>query len=282
MKIYKYYNFLLILFFISCSNSIKDDDFYNNTPLNNYNSLIKSKEIEWITDGDLSGVTLNFDTGNLFFIENRHNTIWEADTNMNLIRTINGKDFGDSEDIVYLGNQEFGIINEEGYLFLGNIPLSKNDILINSKNFNKIKYMDHSGNKGPEGLAYDISRNIFFSVKEKNPMVFYYFQISNLKTNQTGVDPIIPFNANKWDDNFVTDLSGVLYDDRSNRVLVLSDESKKIIDINYKTGEIFGVLKIPEMIQPEGISFYNKNYDLIIVSEPNFFSKYKFVNKNNK
>ena len=40
---------------------------------------------------------------------------------MNLIRTINGKDFGDSEDIVYLGNQEFGIINEEGYLFLGNI-----------------------------------------------------------------------------------------------------------------------------------------------------------------
>ena len=138
--------------------------------------------------------------------------------------------------------------------------------------------MDHSGNKGPEGLAYDIRRNIFFSVKEKNPMVFYYFQISDLKTNQTAVDPVIPFNANKWDDNSVTDLSGALYDDRSDRVLVLSDESKKIIDINYKTGEIFGVLKIPDMIQPEGISFYNNNYDLIIVSEPNFFSKYKFVN----
>ena len=87
-----------------------------------------SKEIEWITAGDLSGVTLNFDTETLFFIENRYNTIWEADTDMNLIRTINGKDFGDSEDIVYLGNQEFGIINEEGYLFLGNIPLNENDI----------------------------------------------------------------------------------------------------------------------------------------------------------
>ena len=76
MKIYKYYNFLLILFLISCSNSYKDNDSYNDSPLNNYNSLIKSKEIEWITAGDLSGVTLNFDTGTLFFIENRHNTIW--------------------------------------------------------------------------------------------------------------------------------------------------------------------------------------------------------------
>ena len=115
--------------------------------------------------------------------------------------------------------------------------MNENDISIKSKNFNKIKYMDHSGNKGPEGLAYDISRNIFFSVKEKNPMVFYYFQISDLKTNQTAVDPIIPVNANKWDDNSVTDLSGALYDDRSDRVLVLSDESKKIIDIvKVKTG----------------------------------------------
>ena len=118
MKINKYYNFFLILVFISCSNSSQDNNLQYDSPLNNYTPLIKSREIEWITAGDLSGVTLNFNTETLFFIENRNNTIWESDTNMNLIRTINGKDFGDSEDIVYLGNQEFGIINEEGYLFL--------------------------------------------------------------------------------------------------------------------------------------------------------------------
>ncbi len=280
MKIYKYYIFFLILVFISCSNSSQDNDLQYNSPLNNYTPLIKSKEIEWITAGDLSGVTLNFNTGTLFFIENRHNTIWESDTNMNLIRTINGKDFGDSEDIVYLGNQKFGIINEEGYLFLGIIPLGKNDISINSKNFNKIKYMEHSGNKGPEGLGFDIRKNIIFSVKEKNPMVFYYFELNQLKTNETIIDPIIPFNANKWNDDFVTDLSGALYDDRSERVLVLSDESKKIIDVNYKSGEIHGSLNVDEMYQPEGLSFYNKNHDLLIVSEPNFFSKYRF--KKNK
>jgi len=280
VKIYKYYIFFLILVFISCSNSSQDNDLQYNSPLNNYTPLIKSKEIEWITAGDLSGVTLNFNTGTLFFIENRHNTIWESDTNMNLIRTINGKDFGDSEDIVYLGNQKFGIINEEGYLFLGIIPLGKNDISINSKNFNKIKYMEHSGNKGPEGLGFDIRKNIIFSVKEKNPMVFYYFELNQLKTNETIIDPIIPFNANKWNDDFVTDLSGALYDDRSERVLVLSDESKKIIDVNYKSGEIHGSLNVDEMYQPEGLSFYNKNHDLLIVSEPNFFSKYRF--KKNK
>lgn len=280
MKINKYYIFFLILVFISCSNSSQDNDLQYDSPLNNYTPLIKSREIEWITAGDLSGVTLNFNTGTLFFIENRHNTIWESDTNMNLIRTINGKDFGDSEDIVYLGNQEFGIINEEGYLFLGNIPLGENDISINSKNFNKIKYMDHTGNKGPEGLAFDKSENIFFSVKEKNPMVFYYFQLTDLKTNKKTIDPIVPFDINKWDDNLFTDLSGALYDDRSGRVLVLSDESKKIIDINYKSGEILGSLNVDEMYQPEGLSFYNKNHDLLIVSEPNFFSKYRF--KKNK
>ena len=276
IKLYKLL-YLQIFIFISCSNVEIKEEFKIETPLKDYSPISKAVEIDWITDGDLSGVTLNHDSQTLYFIENKFNTIWEADTNMNLIRTIQGNGFGDSEDLIYLGNNEFGIVNEAGNLFIGIIPISQNNISIKEEDFQRIKFMDHNGNKGPEGVAYDFENNHFFFVKEKNPMEFYFFQRPSSDENFLLINPTIPFNAENWNGVVVTDLSGVTFDNRSGRVLVLSHESRKVLDINFMTGEIMGLLSIPEMIQAEGISFYNKSHDIIIVSEPNFYSKYKYL-----
>ena len=94
---------------------------------------------------------------------------------MNLIRSIQGNGFGDSEDIIYLGNNEFGIVNEEGNLFVGLIPIDQNNISIKKENFQKIKFMDHKGNKGTEGVAYNFKNNCFFAVKEKTPHGILFF-----------------------------------------------------------------------------------------------------------
>jgi len=113
-------------------------------------------------------------------------------------------------------------------------------------------------------------------------MEFYFFQRPSSKENFLSINPTIPFNAESWNGVVLTDLSRVAFDNRSGRVLVLSDESRKILDVNFMNGEIMGLLSIPEMMQAEGISFYNKSYDIIIVSEPNFYSKYKYLRNKKK
>jgi len=113
-------------------------------------------------------------------------------------------------------------------------------------------------------------------------MEFYFFQRPSSKENFLSINPTIPFNAEDWNLSVMTDLSGITFDNRSGRVLILSDESRKIIDVDFINGEIMGLLSIPEMTQAEGISFYNNLYDIIIVSEPNFYSKYKYLRNKKK
>ena len=70
------------------------------------------------------------------------------------------------------------------------------------------------------------------------------------------------------------DLSALTFDERTGRILILSEDSHRIIDVDPETGTIHGVLDMSDATQHEGISFYNNNYDLIITSEPNYFTTY--------
>ena len=116
-----------------------------NSPLEYYSQEIIPTEISWIYD-DLSGVTLNSSSNTLFMIENDEGKIWELDTNFNYIRTILGGQFGDEEDIVYLNNDDYAIVTEEGDLYIGKLNLSDNDI--DPSDFQKITFNQHNGNSG--------------------------------------------------------------------------------------------------------------------------------------
>ena len=112
-----------------------------NSPLEYYSQEIIPTEISWIYD-DLSGVTINSSSNTLFMIENDEGKIWELDTNFNHIRTILGGQFGDEEDIVYLNNDDYAIVTEEGDLYIGNLDFSDNDI--DPNNFQKITFSEHN------------------------------------------------------------------------------------------------------------------------------------------
>ena len=93
-------------------------------------------------------------------------------------------------------------------------------------------------------------------------------------SSDTIIIPDIPFSAEEKFYGIMEDLSSITYDYRTNRVLILSDETHRLIDVNPLTGDIYSILNIDNMEQPEGVSFINENYDLIIVGEPNYFIKY--------
>ncbi len=239
-----------------------------NSPLTNYIEEVPPTEINWIVD-DLSGVTYNISNNRIYMIENDDGTIWELNQNFDFIRTITGDNLGDEEDIIYLNNNDFGVVTEEGKLFIGDIPEDMNSLEIN--NFQNIIFDQHENNSGAEGVAYDSLNKIFYIVKEKDPMAFYVFQRPN-HINDTTISVHIPFDAETQFYGVTEDLSSITYDYRTNRVLIVSDESQKIIDVDPVDGTIYGELELDGMEQAEGICFLNDNYDLLIVGEPNYYT----------
>ena len=205
---------------------------------------------------------INSSSNTLFMIENDEGMIWELDTNFNHIRTILGGQFGDEEDIVYLNNDDYAIVTEEGDLYIGNLDFSDNDI--DPNNFQKITFSEHNGNSGSEGVAYDSLNQTFYIVKEKEPMAFYTFHRPNHE-NDTTISVQIPFDAEIEFSGIMDDLSSISFDYRTNRVLIVSDESQKIIDVEPSNGLILGQMNLSGMDQAEGICFINHNYDLLIV-----------------
>ena len=241
-----------------------------NSPLEYYSQEIVPTEIAWIYD-DLSGVTINKNNNTLYMIENDEGTIWQLDTNINYIHTILGGQFGDEEDLAYLNNDDYAIVTEEGDLYIGNLEIGDNDI--DPNDFQKITFSEHNGNNGAEGVAYDSLNQIFYIVKEKEPMAFYVFQRPN-HGNDTTLSVEIPFDAEIVFSGIMNDLSSIVFDYRTNRVLIVSDESHKIVDVDPSNGLVLGEMNLSGMEQPEGICFLNYNYDLLIVGEPNYYTIY--------
>jgi uncharacterized protein YjiK len=254
----------ILLFFIT------HQLYSQNSPLEFYSQEIVPTEIAWIYD-DLSGVTINNNSNSLYMIENDEGRIWQLDTSINHIQTILGGQFGDEEDIVYLNNDDYAIVTEEGDLYIGNLDVGENGIEPN--NFQKITFSEHDGNDGAEGVAYDSLNRIFYIVKEKEPMEFYVFQRPNHE-NDTIITVEIPFDAEIAFSGIMDDLSSIVFDYRTNRVLILSDDSQRIIDVEPSNGSILGYMNLSGMAQPEGICFLNYNYDLLIVGEPNYYTIY--------
>jgi len=239
-------------------------------PLEYYNQVISPSPIDGI-DYDLSGVTFNRTNNKLLMIKDDDGIIWESTTNMEITRLLSGADFGDSEDIVYLGNSEYAIVTEEGRLYIGLIH--ENDMIIQPDSFQEIIFDPHDGNDGAEGVAYDSLNQKFYVVKEKNPMKFGTFDRPS-HNNDISIEMMIPFDAESQFYGLVDDLSSITFDYRTNRVLILSDDSQRVLDVDPLNGNIWGVMDVDGMEKGEGLTFINDNYDLLIVGEPNYYTLY--------
>jgi uncharacterized protein YjiK len=233
--------------------------------------ILDYKEYIPVTDltlntNDLSGITYNFDRDTFYLIENNSTIIWEVTTSYQLVRTIYAdKNFGDTEDITYLGNSEFAIVTEEGYLYIGTIADGVTDIFFDD--FQEIKFAPDGGNSGPEGVAFDFATQIFYIVKEQSPKKVYSFV--RPAGSATTVTPTEPFDAEDITNPSMADMSGVVFNPATGRLLILSDLDYRIIDIALD-GTVFGKLDFAEYEQYEGIALDDAG-NIHLVGEPRFF-----------
>lgn len=127
-------------------------------------------------------------------------------------------------------------------------------------------------NVGLEGLAWDPADGCFFVVKEKTPRAIYRVSVPGAKTREAEI-------ATPWDIEqrslSCDDLSGVCYHPATGHLLILSDESKCVVEATVDGREIgrlslrSGSAGLPADIrQPEGITVDDRG-KLYICSEPN-------------
>ena len=203
----------------------------------------------------------------------------------------------DFEDIVFIdmveGLPRFALINETGEIYVGVIDPSRKGNLL-SENFKKIIFNDGTdldrkikNNKGPEGVAFDPHTQTIFVVNEGTGMRVEAFKLPvledlkeiNISSRVRILDKITQTLLHQDKDNAlpIKDMAGVVFNQKTGRLLILSDESQVIYDISLK-GTLYAVKQLTdEKLHPEGITI-DGDESLVVVSEPNLVLKYKLKN----
>lgn len=235
-------------------------------------SLKEIKEIK----KNLSGITYNENSDTLFVITNSPRQIYELDKNGNILRVIDLKGFKDTEDLTYMKDNLFAILDEE----LSSIFIIKID------NETKVLYKDDNlkelnidfrtfENFGLEGISYDKVEDKFYLVNERSPKKIVTIEglMTDSKVRIGNKDELLLNNY------FLSDFSAIHFDDNSKNIYVLSDESAllgRVNDneefskyLNLKEDKLSSKLKAAEGITKD------RDGNIYIVSEPNMFLSIK-------
>lgn len=244
--------------------------------LTDYQVTIEGKEIKGFSD--LSGLTWNDDSKTLYTITNKNPQILEISTNGDLLRVIDTKGISDPEAITYIGNNRFIIAEERKQ------KLIKAIITPETKELDLTKYQQislgegNTNNKGLEGLTWDAKTQKLYAAKERDPVLIYEVTGFPIATDI----PNISVTNNKKRDRrlFVKDVSSLSFNEQYDHLLVLSDESRLVIELN-KEGKPISSLSLIQghglkhsVPQAEGIAMDIDN-NLYIISEPNLFFKFE-------
>jgi len=230
--------------------------------LKGYKIALGPKRIRGVTN-DASGLTYSPKTKTLFLVINGTSEIFELTLDGKVKRRIRTRGFVDLEGITHVDGDSFAVV-EEGRGRLHRITIDEKATTINS-GAGKGVVVDGSylGNKGIEGVTYDPKGKRFFAVKEKSPRRIY--QIAGLKVTH-------PWDIQKTSLS-MSDLSGIYYHRKTGHLLVLSDESRCLVETTLDGREI-SRLSLRGMSQPEGVTMDGED-TIYVCSEPSIFAVYK-------
>lgn len=227
---------------------------------------------------NLSGITFNTNTKTLFGISNSPRYIYELSKEGKLLRKIKLSGFKDTEGIVYIKESLFAIIDEKKHtLFI--IDISKDTTKIDKEEALKTISINMNSfrNSGFEGIAYDRKNDAFFVVNERLPLKIIKLQ-GVLESKNIEIKLFDEINRVSI---FMDDFSGLHYDITTDKLLFLSDASKRVAEVSRKSKYVsfmelkkgFSGLK-EDIPQAEGIAV-DDQHRLYIVSEPNYFYIFK-------
>ena len=271
--------FFFIFLFLLLDYGDLDDKYLFNISSDNLKKIDtqKSLNVEFlkvITEikDNLSGITYSPKTDTLFAITNSPQFVYELSKKGEILRTIELLGFNDTEDITYIEDDLFAIVDEENKTFYV-VRIKENQTSINI--FESIKQVkldyNYFENFGLEGITYNKSKDEFYLVNERLPKKV--ISVEGLMSGKTlkikTLDNLIKNNY------YLSDLSAIHFDNIKEELFLLSDESKILAMVNQEGDFIsfFDIKADPylsKMIHPEGVTTDNDG-NIYIVGEPNIF-----------
>lgn len=237
--------------------------------LSSYKAVIQQKPVAGV-ESNLSGLTYSAEDRMLFAVINNPPELVWLTTEGQLVGRMPLQGIHDPESIAWSGGNQFQIGSEkDGAVYKTQVDIQRGTMQIIS--MVKLEGYDKAKNKGLEGTAWDAKNERLYAAKERKPII-----IKEVEMSKNGITRALPSAITAS----VSDVSGLEYHAPTNSLLVLSDESKMILEVSsewrvrdrlFLTAEWSGLRD--DIPQPEGIAMDNEN-NLYIVSEPNLFYKF--------
>lgn len=248
--------------------------------LPDYQVDIEARKIPGIKD-NASGITFDPDRKTLWVVVNNPTLLLEMDLEFRVLRRIALINFIDTEAVAYVRKGLLALCDERDQaLVLARIDDHTRRLDRKTLHQLALNLSGHT-NKGMEGVAVNPETLTIYTVRERDPMKL--IQVSGLIDDQLIINIDTPAQIDVTD-LYLDDLSGLHYDADTHHLLILSDESKMLAEIDFSGNKISymdlekGFCRLSHSIpQPEGVTIDDAGH-LYIVSEPNLI--YRFTKNN--
>jgi uncharacterized protein YjiK len=232
---------------------------------------------------NLSGITYDYDNDRLLAITN--------DTPVELLvlskeGDIEGRypltGFQDPEAITYVGHDRV-VIAEERKQRLDMITLPRSPQPLSATQAQTVTLglgLAHN-NKGLEGVTYDPATDRLFAIKERDPLQMW--AVTGLMGSVQGPVNVSVTDLTPWltRNRYGSDLSDGYFDPVTRHLLLLSDQSKNITELDAE-GRFVSIRSLRANLgglakdapQAEGITM-DTDGNLYVVSEPNLFYRFE-------
>lgn len=250
--------------------------------LPDYKVVIDGKVVE-STLRNLSGITYDYDQNRLLAITN--NTPMELlvlSKAGDIVSRYPLEGFKDTEGLAYLGHGRVVVADEDlQRLNVVTLPTEVRPIKADDTQFISLAINLTNTNKGFEGVTYDAEHDRLFAIKERDPRQL--FEVAGMINSIGAPLKIKVADLTSWVDRsvFARDLSDGYYDAATGHMLILSDQSKSIIELDQdgnfvSTRSLRGGISDMKQSAPqaEGMTM-DSDGNLYVVSEPNLFYQFK-------
>ncbi|UNG19017.1 SdiA-regulated domain-containing protein [Stutzerimonas zhaodongensis] len=241
-----------------------------------YRVDIQAQVVEGIDD-DLSALTFDPDRNSLIAITNGKPQLLELSLDGKLLRALPLVGFGDPEAIEYISRGVY-VVSDERLQRLLRVEVSEHTESISAAASQQLSLgIGQNGNKGFEGLAYDVADRRLFVAKERDPVRIYEVEGFPYAEGDQPLGVHVSEDRERDADLFVRDLSSLQYDEQTGHLLALSDESRLVVELDIH-GKAISALSLEagdhgleaDVPQAEGIAM-GPDGTIYVVSEPNLF-----------
>ena len=233
-------------------------------------------------ESNVSALSFDPSRRSLVSVTNQDPHFLELSLDGELLRRIPLRGFQDPEAIEYIRPGVY-VVAEERRQRLVEIHVDADTRVIDiddPRNARKFSLGSaNKRNKGFEGLAYDPLRERLFVAREKAPVGI--IEVNGFFNDRgEALDLSVGGDPQRDRGVFLTDLSSLYYDKASDHLLVLSDESRVVIELD-RAGDPLGSLTLrggnhgltDDVPQAEGLAMDDRG-SLYVVSEPNLFYRF--------